>query len=72
MTRDEALKALRECPVCRRWITVHDCDTCWANNHRCPPTPAQALSALKRAVALGAAAAKMQEELRLLLPEPSA
>jgi hypothetical protein len=64
MTRDEALKALRECPKCRRWITTPTCDHCWVDNHRCPPTPAEAARALARAATLGDEAKRLQAELK--------
>jgi hypothetical protein len=62
MTREEAIKALRMCPACRRWITTPECDHCWVDNHRCPPTPAEAQRILARAVALGAEAACLKSE----------
>ena len=63
MTRDEAVAALVQCAVCRRWRCVPDCDHCWVDNHRCPPTPAQAQRILARAVALGEEATRLKAEL---------
>lgn len=69
MTRDEAIAALVECPRCRRWRCVPDCDHCWVDNHRCPPTPPEAMRLLSRAVEIGNEAAKVQAQLLGVLPK---
>lgn len=40
-TRSEAVTRLHECPARKHWITTPTCDSCWVNEHRCPPTLAE-------------------------------
>ena len=40
-TRDEAVGMLRLCSAGKHWVTTPICDSCWANEHRCPPTLAE-------------------------------
>lgn len=63
MTHDEAIRELRPCLRCKRWIVAETCDGCWVDAHRCPPTLRQALADLNRAVALGEEAAQLRAKL---------
>lgn len=36
-TREQAIDDLRQCSA-GHWITTISCDSCWVNEHRCPPT----------------------------------
>jgi hypothetical protein len=67
MTREDAVKALKPCGA-GHWHTGATCDSCWVNEHRCPPTlvsmlPSQ-IKALHRAVEIGKEAEKCLRELR--------
>lgn len=75
MDRDEAIKALRMCGGCKRWITTKDCDHCWVDRHQCPPTllrdvPKQ-IKALERAVHVGEMAAECLQALKAVGLQPS-
>jgi hypothetical protein len=65
-TRDQAIKNLQQCGQCKRWRTVPDCDHCWVDNHRCPPTVKQAIQTLNRAVSIGEEAKATLKVLREL------
>jgi hypothetical protein len=67
VTRDEAIAALRECPRCQRWRCVPECDHCWVDQHRCPPTLAEAVRVLNRAQAVGEEAVRLKGELKRLM-----
>lgn len=67
MTRDEAIKALKECGVCKRWRVAPSCDHCWVDRHRCPPTLEQATTTLRRAVTVGQEAEVMLARLKRTL-----
>lgn len=70
MTREQAIAALKMCGACKRWITTRDCDHCWVDQHKCPPTlvsmTPKAVRALKRAIEIGNEAERMLKELRAL------
>lgn len=53
MTREQAIEKLRECGECKRWITTAECDHCWVDRHRCPPTVAKAKRTLQEAIEVG-------------------
>ncbi len=38
-TREEAAVQLHLCSAEKHWITTPTCDSCWVNEHRCPPSP---------------------------------
>lgn len=69
MTREDAIKALRPCGA-GHWHTGATCDSCWVNEHRCPPTMValvpKTIAALKRATEIGKEAEKMLTEIRQL------
>jgi hypothetical protein len=74
MTRDEAIKALKPCGA-GHWYTGGTCDSCWVNEHRCPPTllrevPKQ-IKALERAIEIGKMAEECLAALKSLGLEPS-
>lgn len=61
-TREEAAVQLHLCSAEKHWITTPTCDSCWINEHRCPPTLAdtnrlvrEAQELERRALALRAA-----------------
>lgn len=67
MTREEAVEALKACGK-GHWHTGATCDSCWVNDHRCPPTllrdvPKQ-IQALERAASVGKMAEECLQALR--------
>ncbi len=62
VTKDEAINALHQCQ-CGRWITGQDCDSCWVDAHRCPPTLADATEMLDRAIKIGREAESLRRKL---------
>lgn len=64
MTREEAIAALKRCPRCKRWITTIDCDHCWVDAHRCPPTVSVAIGLLDQAIKIGTEAEALRAKLR--------
>jgi hypothetical protein len=65
-TREQAIKDLIQCDGCGRWITIRgSCDSCWVDNHRCPPTLDKTLAMLNRAMELGAEATVLAAKLKL-------
>lgn len=61
MTRDEAIAALKTCG--KHWFTGASCDSCWANQHQCPPTLARAHAAIAQAIEVGERAKRLRETL---------
>jgi hypothetical protein len=64
-THEQALKDLRRCSRCLRWITLPDCDSCWVDSHTCPPTPERAIGLLKRAMEIGQEAQRIAATLKI-------
>lgn len=46
-TREEAAGMLRLCSAGKHWVTTPTCDSCWVNEHRCPPTLAEVEAVLR-------------------------
>lgn len=66
MTREQAIERLAECPGCHRWITTPDCDHCWVDKHRCPPTVEGARAIIERAIKIGREAEAINAKLKLV------
>jgi len=64
-TRLEAVEHLRLCSTGKHWITSLTCDSCWVNEHRCPPTLADAEKLVREATELQSRAAALRDKLNL-------
>jgi hypothetical protein len=64
-TREQAVKELRQCSRCSRWVTTLECDSCWVDNHRCPPTIERAVALCNRAVEIGEEAKRIAAKLKI-------
>lgn len=63
-TREEAAGMLRLCSAGKHWVTTPTCDSCWVNEHRCPPTVAEINGLVQDAQRLAIMVEKVRTQVR--------